>query len=328
MSEAKAAIAVVHWGGKTDTIRCLQSVAASKVPANPLLVIDNGTAAIDQAEVTAAVPGAVFVHLPQNMGFAAAANLAIRRALGTDADFVLLLNNDAVLDPDCLGELIRVARTHPDVGAVGAKVVSAADPRTLWMAYGELTYRAALVRLVGKGALDGESFSEIREVDSVPGCAMLLTRAAIEKVGVLDDGFFAYHEDLDWCTAARAQGFRMYFAPAARVVHRGGASLASNNDPVHYLTARNTILFARKHARLHEWLRLAVTIGGSLAREYVRGWLRGNTREPAFLLRGYVDGLRRREVPYESLGLRPHPSSVAPPRPAGAADTIAEPSAT
>src|SRR5712691_11291276 len=106
---------------------------------------------------------------------------------------------------------------------------------------------------------------------------MLLARAALEEVGLLDERFFAYHEDVDWCTSARERGLRILFAPAAHVIHRGGASLAPHGhaSPVRYLSARNTVLFARKHARVREWLRLGLTIGASLPLEYLRRRRRG-----------------------------------------------------
>jgi GT2 family glycosyltransferase len=304
-SAPRAAVAIVHWGDKRDTIRCLRSVAASAMPASPVLVIDNGTGALRPDEVRAVVADAVFVGMPENVGFAAAANHAIRRALAAGADHVMLINNDAVLLRDCLGELVRVATSGPRIAAVGAKVLSFTQRKRLWVAYGRLTYRAALVQLVGRGEDDGPAYSELREVDSVPGCSMLLTRAGIEAVGMLDDEFFAYHEDLDWCTRAREHGLRIIFAPTARVAHRGGASLAKNELVVHYLLARNTVLFARKHARPHEWMRLGVTIGGSLARDWARGWWRGHTEMQRMLCRGFVDGILRRDVPYEAFELRP-----------------------
>jgi hypothetical protein len=78
----------------------------------------------------------------------------------------------------------------------------------------------------------------------------------------------------------------------------------------HYLLARNTVLFARKHARPGQWMRLGVSIGGSLARDLVRGWWRGDTDSQRMMCRGYVDGLLRRDVPYEEFGLRPRSATV------------------
>jgi GT2 family glycosyltransferase len=307
----RVAVAIVHWGGRDDTMRCLQSVRESVVPAQPAIVLDNGTGVLAERDVRAVLADALYLALPQNVGFAAAANACIRRALAAGADHVLLLNNDAVLLPDCVGELLRVATSAPGIAAVGAKVLSFDDRSRLWVAYGRLTFRAALVELVGRGEPDGPAYGAVVDVDSIPGCALLVSREAIEQVGYLDDAFFAYHEDVDWCTRARARGLRLLFAPAARVAHRGGASLANNPNAAYYLLARNTMLFAYKHARATQWLRLAVTIGGSLAREWVRGRRRGDPTIQRALARGYVDGLLRRDVPYAALGLRPAASAAS-----------------
>jgi hypothetical protein len=298
---------VLHWGDTADTLACLRSLAASTAPARPLIVVDNGTGALSAPDVTAAAPGAELLRLRENQGYAGGNNAGIQRALGAGAHLVVLVNNDAVLDPGCLAELIRVARgSGPRVGAVGAKVLSAADPARLWMAWGRLTYRAALVERVGQGEPDGPRFGELREADWVSGCALLLARPALEEVGLLDERFFAYHEDVDWCTSARARGYRILFAPGARVVHRGGGSLAARGAArtVCYLSARNTVLFALKHARVRDWLRLAVTTTASLPLEYVRRRRSGEAEQVHLLVRGYVDGLLGREPPYAALGLR------------------------
>ena len=307
MTDASAApaVLVLHWGRKEDTLACLRSVAASDLPPRLLLVVDNGTGVLRPEEVAAAAPRAELLALPENLGFAGGSNVAIRRALAAGAESVVLLNNDALLGPDCLAELARVAGSRERVGAVGAKVLSATDPSILWLAWGRLTYRAALVELVGQGEADGPRFDELREVDWVPGCAMLLTRAALEAVGLFDERFFAYHEDVDWCTSAREAGFRILFAPGARVIHRGGGSLAAQGpaSAVRYLSARNTILFARKHARLADWLRLGATIATSLPRAYWRPPA-GGEAVVRLLLRGYRDGLLGAPLPHRSLGLR------------------------
>jgi GT2 family glycosyltransferase len=302
----RIAVAVLHWGDAADTLACLRSVAASAAPARPLVVVDNGTGALTASAVAEAAPGAELLVVPRNLGFAGGSNLAIRHALAAGADHVLLLNNDATLAPDCLDELARVADATPRVGAVGAKVLSASDPGRLWAAYGRLTWRPALIELVGRGAPDGPAFATVQDVDCALGCAMLLARPALEAVGLLDDAFFAYHEDLDWCTSARARGFRVVFAPAARVVHRGEGSLSARGpaNPARDLSARNTVLFARKHARPADWLRLGVTIAASLPGEWIRRRRAGEQAVVSLLLRGYRDGLLGRDVPLEALGLR------------------------
>jgi GT2 family glycosyltransferase len=274
----------------------------------PLVVVDNGTRTIDETLVAEAAPGAELLALPENVGYTGGANVGIRHALATGADFVMLVNNDTILEPECLGELVRIVQSNgPRVAAVGAKVLCADEPRRLWIAYGRLTYGAALVRCVGQGEDDGPRFSELREVDWVSACAVLLSRVALTEVGLLDEDFFAYHDDVDWCTTARASGFRILFAPQARVRHRGGASLQfmGKSASAGYLHARNTVVFARKHARLIDRMQLWLSICGSLPLEYVRRRRRGDgAKHMALLMRGYLDGLRGREIPYRHLGLR------------------------
>jgi GT2 family glycosyltransferase len=305
--EVRAAVVVVHWGSKRNTLPCLRSVAESSLPASPLVVVDNGTGTLRAAEVEAASPGAILVSLPENLGFGGGTNIAIRRALAEGANYVLMLNNDALLAPNCLAALVRVAQAGgPQVAAVGAKVLAMRAPNTLWMAYGRLTYRAALVKLVGQGEIDEQQFNEVRDVDFVGGCGMLVTREALHDVGLLDNRFFAYHEDLDWCTTARRRGYRVLFAPEAEIAHSGEASLGENGEAnaARYLSARNAVLFAQKHASLREWIRLCVTVGGSLPLAYLRAWRKGDTSTVRLLARGYRDGLLGRPVPYRLLGLR------------------------
>ncbi|HJQ83108.1 MAG TPA: glycosyltransferase family 2 protein [Candidatus Binatia bacterium] len=303
------AAVILHWGDVADTLACLGSVAASSLRPSPVVVVDNGSGALSAAAIEAIVPGADLVLLPENLGYAGGNNAGIRRALERGARHVVLINNDAVLEPDCLAALVAAAdRAGERTGAVGAKILSAADPSRLWIAYGRLTWRAALVDRVGQGEPDGARFAGVRDADWVSGCVWLLARPALQAVGFLDDRFFAYHEDVDWCTRARRLGFAVQFAPAARAVHRGGGSLAARgaSATVRYLSARNTVLFARKHARAADWLRLGVTIGASLPREWLRRRRRGDADDGLRLLvRGYVDGLLGREPPYAALGLRP-----------------------
>ena len=299
------AVSVLHWGAKADTVCCLASVATSQPPPDWLFVLDNGTGALGEAEVEAAAPGAVLLRTPENLGFAGGHDLVIRRALDAGATHVLLLNNDATLEPGCLAALLRESAA-PRIAAVGAKVLAADHPGTLWQAWGRVTWRAALVERVGRGARDGPPFDAVREVEWVPGCAMLLAREALETVGPLDERFFAYHEDVDWCASARAAGFRVLFAPEARVVHRGEGSLAGRGpaNPARYLSARNTVLFARKHGGPMQWLTLSATIAASLPVEALRGWTRGDTGVARLLWQGYRDGLLGRTLPLRALRLR------------------------
>jgi len=194
----------------------------------------------------------------------------------------------------------------PRVAAVGAKVLAADDPATLWLAWGRVTWRAALVERVGRGAPDGPPYDQVREVEWVPGCAMLLAREALEVVGFLDERFFAYHEDVDWCTTARERGWRVLFNPASVLRHRGNQTLGGPGyvSARKYLSARSTVLFARKHASRLQHVKLWTSILVTLPFVFLRRLASGEAGGVWLKVRGWLDGLRDREPPFGALGLR------------------------
>src|SRR5262249_30581182 len=161
-------------------------------------------------------------------------------------EVVLLLNNDARLRAGATAAATAVLATDPGIAAVGAKVVTREDARRLWLAWGRVTYRQSLVTLYGADVLDGPEWNITRDVDWIAGCAMWMRAKALEQIGLLDEAFFAYHEEVDWCASAREAGWRIVYAPGAVVAHTGRGSDGSRAAIRirKYFAARNTVLFA------------------------------------------------------------------------------------
>jgi GT2 family glycosyltransferase len=135
---------------------------------------------------------------------------------------------------------------------------------------------------------------------------MLFPRRALERVGLFDENFFAYHEDVDWCTIAREKGFRVVFAPGARIFHKGHRSSGGKGyvTPRQYLAGRNMVLFVRKHARWHQSLMFLLLTLGTLPFIFLRRLLTAEHRGVLLKVRGMLDALRDRPLPLEELGLR------------------------
>jgi GT2 family glycosyltransferase len=298
-------VVVLNWNGAADTLACLESLAAADYPAFATLVIDNGSRSSVAPAVRQRFPATACVELPANLGYAGGNNVGLRRALAEGYDFACVLNNDTVVDPGFLGAAVAAA-SAPRVAAAGGKVVSFDDPGRLWMTYGSVTYRQSLIRLEGWGERDRGQFDTAREVEWVPGCAVLLSCAALADVGLFDERFFAYHEDVDWCTRARERGWRIVYAPEAVVRHRGQRTLGgpAYTSPRKYLSARNTVLFARKHASTRQLVKLWAFIVLTLPFVFLRRLATGEARGVVLKVRGWWDGLRDREPPFEALGLR------------------------
>jgi GT2 family glycosyltransferase len=226
-------IVIVNWNAGEYIGACLESVFRTDLDTTiEVFVVDNASRDGSPEEIAARFPQVNLVENDRNLGFAAAANQAIELARGRS---ILLLNPDSRLEPECVDRLIEFATHHPDVGIVGPKVLNT-DGTLQYSCRRFPTIRAGFFRNTFLGRLfpanphtrdylmtdwDHENF---REVDWVSGAALLIRRETVEEIGLLDEGYFMYCEDTDWCYRAKRQGWRTFYHPYARVVHRKGAS--------------------------------------------------------------------------------------------------------
>jgi hypothetical protein len=184
---------------------------------------------------------------------------------------VLLLNNDTEVAPDFLAPLLWELNRDARIAAVASATLRP-DRETLELAWLRVHFGHGLVRRIGVHALPSEGYTEHREVPVVVGCSVLLAADAVRAVGALDEAYFAYHEEVDWCFRARAAGWTVHYQPLSRVFHAGSRSTAALVRPLSgprntgrprlpnatelswnpvrtYLGARNAIRFLRRHAR-------------------------------------------------------------------------------
>jgi GT2 family glycosyltransferase len=299
------AAVVLDWNGGPEALAAVESLAASNGPRLRVVLVDNASRVPAIAEVQRRHPDATCLRNPRNLGYAGGNNVGIRAALDAGADHVLVLNNDARVRPDTVAELVATARCDPRIAVVGAKILRADDPERLWMAWGDVSWRQSLVRLVGQGQRDGPEFAAERDVDWVSGCGLLFTRRGLEEVGLFDEEFFAYHEEVDWCARARARGLRVVWTPRAVVLHRGEGSSGAGRyvSRKQYLVSRNAVLFARRHGRLGERIRFALAVVATLPFQYLRRLLRGEQAGVVLKVRGMWDALRGKPIPRAELGL-------------------------
>jgi GT2 family glycosyltransferase len=304
VSAPRVTAVVVHWQSVDDTLGCVASLAAE--PDVGVVVVENGRRAPVAAALAAAAPRAVCVASAENLGYAGGANLGIRRALADGAEVVLLLNDDVRVRAGATAAALAALAPDARIAAVGAKVLSRDDPSRLWLAFGRVTWGQDLVALVGADAPDGPAFATERDVDWIAGCAMWMRAEALAAVGPFDETFFAYHEEVEWCARARERGWRIVYAPSVVVTHTGRGS---GGGPAairirKYFTARNAILFARRHGRPAERARHAFLVAAGLPLQLLWHLPRGRAGEALIKMRGVRDALLGRRPPLEELGLR------------------------
>lgn len=220
-SHPQVACIVLNWNGWQDTIDCLNSLKQNTYPYLTIIVVDNGSTDDSLERIRAAYPK-ILLESKNNLGFAGGNNLGIRYALAHGADYLWLLNNDTKPAPDALSALVAKALTDRSIGAVASicyyadapsKVQAWAGARVnLWIGY-------------GRNATTPRSDDWF---DSLNGTSILIARTAIEDAGVLDEGFFLYWEDTEFCLRLRKKGWRIAAAPDSRVLHKVSASTGGN----------------------------------------------------------------------------------------------------
>ncbi|GAB4197485.1 MAG: glycosyltransferase family 2 protein [Roseiflexaceae bacterium] len=241
-------IIVLCYNGVELTLECLASLRRISYPRADVLVVDNASSDGTPARVRAAFPEVQVIENGANLGFAAGNNAGLRQALAQGYDYALLLNNDTEVAPDFLNQLVAVAEADPAVGVVGPTICYYAAPDTIWSAGGLIDWRQGLSSMRGLNERDSGQYVTPALVDFVTGCALLCKRAVLERAGLLDERFFMYYEETEWCVRAVRAGFGIVHVPTARVLHKIPLDARSDKPYVAYYMTRNRLLFLRQTA--------------------------------------------------------------------------------
>ena len=295
-STPRVSIVVLNWNGLEDTLACMESLGELDYPAFDVLLVDNGSTDGSGGALQsryASDPKVEILRNRANLGFAEGNNVGIRRGLEKGSDYILILNNDTVVHPQALTALVRVAQTDPKMALLGPKVYYKDDPQRLYSSFDRVSLWWMSALPTTGGQMDRGQFQQIREVDNLVGCALLVRGTAIQDVGLLDPDYFAYYEEVDWSYRMRQKGYKVVFVPDAVIYHKGGASL-KRVDPsqIAYYKIRNLILFMKKHARAAHWITFLPILLGLLTYRITRALLRRDTKTAQAILRGVIECLR------------------------------------
>jgi GT2 family glycosyltransferase len=289
-------IVVVSWNTRELLAQCLDSVVQSQgVGEMELLVVDNASADGSVQMVRERFPQARLLVNKENVGFARANNQAIRQANGR---YVLLLNPDTRLLPDALAQLVCFMESEPGAGAAGARLLnpdgslqpSCSPAPTLSREWWYLFHLDRL-RPYSRYPMRHWDVQSVREVDVVQGAAMILRRDVLAQIGLMDEGYFMYSEEVDLCDRVREAGWRIYWVPQAQVVHYGGQSTRQAAREMFLRLYEGKLLYFRKrHGRSAARLYKLVLLAAALVRLTLTplAWLgRSPNRQQYLTLAGY-----------------------------------------
>lgn len=238
-------IIVVNWNGAAETVGCLDSLHQLRRQAFRIYIVDNASTDGSREDIQRAHPEDELLVAPANLGYAGAFNLGWQQALADGMQYVWLLNNDTVVDPDALDKLVEADRRHGPA-ILSPKILFRDRPEILWYAGGYVD-RALKSHHVGKNEADGEQYSNVREIPWASGCSLFCSRDVLAQVGAMYEGYFLYLEDVDWCYAARKRGVPTYYIPDARVYHGVSRTVSMLDErQITYYAWRNYYLLVRR----------------------------------------------------------------------------------
>ncbi|OGG04423.1 hypothetical protein A2W14_01960 [Candidatus Gottesmanbacteria bacterium RBG_16_37_8] len=257
----KSYIIIVHYGDPQVTLSCLKSLSGvgNKIP---VIVLNNNSAPLSDAITS--LPQVTVVNCTENLGFAKANNEGIKIALKRQAENIILLNNDTLVSPDLISELISFAENNGQIGLVSPKIYFAEGHefhkkryrpkdlgKVIWYAGGLIDWKNIYAAHVGVDEVDHGQFDKVSSTDFATGCCMLIKRKVLEKIGLFDENYFLYFEDVDYSQRAIQAGFQVFFNPQVFLWHKNAAASFGPGSVLHqYYQTRNRLYFGFKYASL------------------------------------------------------------------------------
>jgi GT2 family glycosyltransferase len=236
-------VLLLNWNSWEYTTECLASLQNLEYGNWKVLVIDNGSTDGSPQRIREHFAETEVLELGANLGFARGNNAGIPLALQRGADYVWLLNNDATADPAALRAMVEKAEEDPRVGAVGSAIYGMSNPERLqaWGG-GHINFWLGRGRHFLKPVAD-------EKLDFITGASLLLKQDVLESIGLLDEGFFLYWEDSDYCFRMRRAGWRLAVAADSKVWHEESATIRKNPARLDMYFNRSAVRFFERNSR-------------------------------------------------------------------------------
>jgi len=283
---------VLNWNGADEAIACLKSLEEQTYSNLQIFLVDNGSIDNSILQIRTHFPNMPILANEKNLGFAGGVNVGLRYALNEGADYVLVLNNDLVLDSHCVSEMVRQAQA--DVAFVTAVIYYQDDSNCIWSIGGKINRWNLEKTADARGQIDEGQLPIVIERHFVPGGATLMSHHALKNIGLFDERFFLYYEDADLSLRAYRAGLRSVVATRAKMWHGISKSSGGSDSPrERYWMASSSVIYFSKNAY---WWQLPIIIfwrTGSAIRTTWRLWRTRKKDALKAYWRGLKDGLKK-----------------------------------
>lgn len=245
---------ILNTNRREDTLECLASLERSIYTNHKVIVLDNHSTDGSNEAIRDNFPLVQVEELEENLGYAGNNNVGIQLAMEQGADWVFVLNEDTILDEECLTHLVAVGESDDRIGIVGPMVYHHDKPEVIQSAGGKFGPRWEIFHLAVDEQDKGQ-YKDPHQVDWITGCGLMIRREVIQQVGMIDERYFYFWEETEWCLRAGRSGWKIIHVPQAKLWHKGVQFNHQPKPSVTYYATRNRLLTLAKHqAPLTAWV--------------------------------------------------------------------------
>ena len=267
-------VVILAWNHLDDTRECLESFLRSDYGNARFVVVDNASTDGTVAMLRADFPQVEVLESPTNIGIAGGYNVGIAHSLQQGADFVLVCNNDLLIDPAMVSQLVTALSGDAQSGMAMPKIYHYYGDRTrLWCPGAYWRRFPPTVKMIAD-VPDGPAYNRLQPIEFAPSCCLLISRRALEKAGQFDTGYFFYFDDWDYSIRLRRAGFTILFVPEAKLWHKVSVSTQKSDKPARWwrIMGQSTVRYYLRYTNLPTlllfagWFAVRETVTGKLGR--------------------------------------------------------------
>ncbi|MEG2917980.1 MAG: glycosyltransferase family 2 protein [Clostridium sp.] len=294
----KVSIILLNYCGVEDTLNCVESLEDIDYDNYEIIIVENASPDNSYELLQEALnkKSHVLIKAPSNEGFAVGNNIGIKYAMANSSDYVLLLNNDTLVDKSFLKELVRCYEESENPGIIGSKILYESRREVIWYGGGDVNLKRFYGYHYGEGEIDKGQYNIEGTTNFITGCVMLIGREIIEKVGMLPTEYFMYFEDVDYCMNVRNHGYKLYYCPKSVVYHKVSGS-TGGEESVFCIKwgTRNRIIFMdkfRNNVSKMEYFKSKTFFYLTRILKFLKYIISGNVDKAKALLEGIKEGLK------------------------------------
>jgi GT2 family glycosyltransferase len=237
----------------------------------------------------------ILIQTGENLGFAGGNNVGIKYALAKDDfEYVWLLNNDAVVDKEALTEMVKLAESDEEISVVGSKLLYYYKPDTIQALGGKINKWLGTLKQIANLEKDNGQWNKEFEVEQVAGTSMLIKESVIKEAGLMDENYFLYWEDVNWCLRIKRLGWKLFYCPKSKVWHKEGGTVGYKSPVSDYYSTRNNLILWKKFFRSYLPIVFIILFVGKIINRIKRKQF----KNISYVLKGYKDFLEGKSGKY------------------------------